>query len=56
MLGRTWFGPGQDFHALYKNGHLDASVEVSAENDAFSVIGAYEPTAGALEDRNPFTE
>ena len=54
-LGRTWFWSGTEIsHALYKNGQLDASTEVSAENSVFSVIGAYVPTAGALEDREPF--
>ena len=41
-------------HSLYKNGQLDASAEVSANNDVFSVIGAYLPTAEALDDREPF--
>ena len=41
-------------HALYKNGQLDASAEAPADNDVFSVIGAYLPTAEALDDREPF--
>jgi hypothetical protein len=43
-----------DFHTLYKNGQLDASAKVPADNDLFSVIGAYLPTAEALDDREPF--
>jgi len=41
-------------HSLYKNGQLDAASDVPADNDAFSVIGAYRPTAEALDDREPF--
>ena len=55
MPGRTWFWSGTALLTrLYKNGQLDASAEVSADNDAFSVIGAYLPTAEALDDREPF--
>ena len=43
-----------EIYSLYKNGQLDASAEVSADNDAFSVVGAYLPTAEALDDREPF--
>jgi len=41
-------------HTLYKNGQLDVTAEAPADNDVFSIIGAYLPTAEALDDREPF--
>ena len=41
-------------HKLYKNGELDATANFQAGNDIFSVIGAYQPGAEGLDDREPF--
>ena len=41
-------------HTLYVNGEQDETGEALAGDDVFSVIGAYKPVAGALEDREPF--
>jgi hypothetical protein len=42
-----------DSHSLYQNGNLDGVAVVEASADTFSVIGAYLPTAEALDDREP---
>jgi len=42
-------------HSIYVNGIMYNTTSVSATSDTFSIIGAYQPTAASILDREPWS-